>query len=150
MSNSLAGFVLQKDRTQIMILIMKILVLMDSFKGSLTSMEAGQAIKEGILAADSQTEVTVYPFADGGEGTLDAFLAADKSSKKTDHIVSDPLGRMIESGYGILGDGTAVIEMAEAAGLCLLEENMLTIIDNIIVFLHNVIKSIFFCAHSDK
>ena len=80
---------------------MKILVLTDSFKGSLTSMEAGQAIKDGILAADSQTEVAVYPFADGGEGTLDAFLAADNSSKKTDLIVSDPLGRMIESGYGI-------------------------------------------------
>ena len=44
---------------------MKILVLTDSFKGSLTSMEAGQAIKDGILAADSQTEVAVYPFADG-------------------------------------------------------------------------------------
>ena len=85
-------------------------------------MEAGQAIKDGILAADSQTEVAVYPFADGGEGTLDAFLAADNSSKKTDLIVSDPLGRMIESGYGILGDGTAVIEMAGAAGLCLLKE----------------------------
>lgn len=105
-----------------MLNIMKILVLMDSFKGSLTSMEAGQAVKEGISGVDSQTEVAVYPFADGGEGTLDAFLAADKNSKKTDVIVSDPLGRMVKSGYGILGDGTAVIEMAGAAGLCLLKD----------------------------
>ena len=49
---------------------MKIVVLMDSFKGSLTSVEAGNAVKEGILAVDKAARIAVYPFADGGEGTL--------------------------------------------------------------------------------
>ena len=74
---------------------MKILVLMDSFKGSLTSEQAGQAVREGILLADETAKVSVYPFADGGEGTLEAFLMADKNSKKVkvnvsfinDHII---------------------------------------------------------------
>ena len=101
---------------------MKILVLMDSFKGSLTSAEAGEAVREGILSADETAEVLVYPFADGGEGTLDAFLKADKNSKKIKVNVSDPLGRKHEAYYGVLSDGTVIIETAQAAGLCLLAD----------------------------
>ena len=101
---------------------MKILVLMDSFKGSLTSIEAGEAVKTGILSSGSDADVSVYPFADGGEGTLDAFLKADKGSRKIKVNVSDPLGRRIDAGYGVLSDNTAVIEIAQAAGLCLLSE----------------------------
>ena len=99
---------------------MKIIVLMDSFKGSLSSMEAGEAVKSGITESDIDADVSVYPFADGGEGTLDAFLAADKGSKRITVPVSDPLGRMIMASYGILSDDTVVIEMAQAAGLYLL------------------------------
>ena len=80
---------------------MKITVLMDSFKGSLTSEEAGNAVKAGIEASGIDADVTVFPFADGGEGTLDAFLKADKRSKKVKVIVSDPLGRKIEAYYGV-------------------------------------------------
>ena len=101
---------------------MKILVLMDSFKGSLTSTEAGEAVKAGILSSGSDADVSVYPFADGGEGTLDAFLKADKCSRKIKVNVSDPLGRRIDAHYGVLSDNTAVIEIAQAAGLCLLSE----------------------------
>ena len=85
-------------------------------------MEAGQVVKEGILAFSNRANVTVYPFADGGEGTLDVFLASDKNSSRVDLTVSDPLGRRIKSAYGILRDGTAVIEMAKAAGLCLIKD----------------------------
>ena len=99
---------------------MKITVLMDSFKGSLTSEEAGEAVKAGIEASGIDADVTVFPFADGGEGTLDAFLKADKKSKKVKVSVCDPLGREIEAYYGILSDDTVVIEIAQAAGLCLL------------------------------
>ena len=102
---------------------MKILVLMDSFKGSLKSTEAGNAVKEGIIAALGSSEVKVYPYADGGEGTLDAFLASDSNSKKIEATVSGPLNQMVRASYGILEDGTAVIEMAQAAGLCLLSED---------------------------
>ncbi len=93
---------------------------MDSFKGSLTSAEAGAAVKEGILKADDSIEVIVRPFADGGEGTLDAFLYAG-GCKETVYV-SDPLGRRIEASYGILEDGCCVIESATAIGLYLLEE----------------------------
>lgn len=101
---------------------MKILVLMDSFKGSLTSEQAGEAIREGILSADDSVVVSVYPFADGGEGTLEAFLKADKNSRKIKVNVSDPLGRKHEAYYGVLSDGTVIIETAQAAGLCLLTD----------------------------
>ena len=101
---------------------MKIVVVMDSFKGSLTSKEAGEAVKQGILAADASAEVLVYPFADGGEGTLDAFLCADSGSRIIRIPVSDPLGRRIAAAYGVLSDGTVVIETAQAIGLCLLKE----------------------------
>ena len=53
---------------------MKVVVAVDSFKGSMTSMEAGMAVKEGILAAKKDAEVVVKPLADGGEGTTDALI----------------------------------------------------------------------------
>lgn len=102
---------------------MKVIVLMDSFKGSLTSKEAGEAVKAGIEAAGTDADVSVFPFADGGEGTLDAFLAADKGSRRITISVSDPLGRKISASYGVLSDNTAVIEIAQAAGLYLLSED---------------------------
>lgn len=101
---------------------MKILVLMDSFKGSLTSTEAGEAVKRGILSSGIAADVSVYPFADGGEGTLDAFLKADPHGRAVGVRVFDPLGRPVEASYGVLSDQSAVIEIAQAAGLCLLSE----------------------------
>ena len=101
---------------------MMIVVLMDSFKGSITSAEAGNAVKEGILAVDKAARIAVYPFADGGEGTLEAFLSADKDSRKIKVNVSDPRGRRTEAYYGVLRDDMAVIEIAQAAGLCLLSD----------------------------
>ena len=101
---------------------MKIVVLMDSLKGSLTSTQAGEAVKEGILASQKDANVAVYPFADGGEGSLDAFLTADGNGRKVCVNVSDPLGRPVDACYGILSDGTVVIEIAQAAGLCHLSQ----------------------------
>lgn len=102
---------------------MKTTVLMDSFKGCLSSEEAGMAVKTGIEASGIDAEVSVFPFADGGEGTLDAFLKADKKSKRVKVSVSDPLGRKIDAYYGVLSDNTVVIEIAQAAGLCLLSDD---------------------------
>lgn len=99
---------------------MKIVIAMDSFKGSLTSMEAGNAVKAGIEKV-CDAEIVVKPAADGGEGTTEA-LVDGLGGKIIAVEVTDPLGRKIQAVYGILPDGTAVMEMAQAAGITLVKE----------------------------
>lgn len=100
---------------------MKIVVAMDSLKGSLSSLQAGQAVREGALRADPQAEVTVRPLADGGEGTVEA-LTAGMSGTLYQVPVTGPMGKPVECTYGVLPDGkTAVVEMSGAAGLTLVE-----------------------------
>ena len=99
---------------------MRVVVAMDSFKGCLSSLEAGQALREGILRADPSAEVLVRPLADGGEGTV-AALTAGLGGTLRRVTVSGPLREPVEAEYGILPDGlTAVVEMASAAGLTLI------------------------------
>lgn len=103
---------------------MKITVAIDSLKGSLASMEAGNAAKGGILRVYPEAEVFVRPLADGGEGTVDA-LTEGLGGRIRTISVSDPLGRPLQADYGILtspgqGEPLAVIEMAAASGLPLL------------------------------
>ena len=88
---------------------------MDSFKGSLTSLAAGAAAREGILRADPAAEVLVRPLADGGEGTVEALVSGMGGRLRTVRVTG-PLGEGVDCAYGVLGD-TAVIEMAGAAGL---------------------------------
>ena len=103
----------------------KIVIAMDSFKGSMTSMEAGNAAKEGILKVRPNAEIIVKPLADGGEGTMEA-LADGLGGEIISAYVSDPLGRSTVANYAEViaenGEKTAVIEMAQAAGLTLLAE----------------------------
>lgn len=101
---------------------MKVLIAIDSFKGSLTSLEAGRAAERGILRAMPDADVTVKPLADGGEGTAEALITG-MGGRTQSVMVHDPLGREITAEYGILPDGTAVMEMAAAAGLTLLGED---------------------------
>ena len=102
---------------------MKAAVAMDSFKGSLTSLEAGHAVKNGILSVCPDAEVTVLPLADGGEGTIDA-IAPFVGGKVRSVTVTGPLGRPVEASYVFVqGSGIAYIEMAKAAGLTLLKED---------------------------
>jgi glycerate kinase len=101
---------------------LKILVAPDSFKGSLTAMEAAENIERGILKADSEIEVDLLPMADGGEGTVQSLVDATEG-KIIEKEVTGPLGNKVEAFYGLLGDGkTAVIEMAAASGLPLVPE----------------------------
>ncbi len=101
----------------------KVVISIDSFKGSLSSVEAGESVREGIIRAFPDTDVTVLPLADGGEGTVKV-LTAGMGGELCDVKVSDPLGREITAGYGIVNSGkTAVIEMSAAAGLTLLKED---------------------------
>ncbi|MBN2851481.1 MAG: glycerate kinase [Clostridia bacterium] len=100
---------------------MKIIIAPDSFKGCLTSVEVASAIEAGIKKAAPAIKVTKIPVADGGEGTVNAFVAATNGEIiKTK--VHGPFMNLIDSYFGILGDKkTAVIEMASAAGLDLIE-----------------------------
>ena len=98
---------------------MNILIAIDSFKGSLTSLGAGQAAARGVLRVYPDAHTDIRPLADGGEGTVDALVAGLSGEMRT-VTVSDPLGRPVAASYGILPGGTAVLEMASAAGLPLL------------------------------
>lgn len=93
---------------------------MDAFKGCLSSLEAGEAVAAGILRKWHDCEVEVCPIADGGEGTVDALIAAC-DGKRVVCSVEGPYGEMVTAHYGILPDGTAVMEMAQAAGWHLAE-----------------------------
>lgn len=93
----------------------------DSFKESLTAMEAARSMAQGIENADHDAEVRCLPMADGGEGTARALVDATGGSMRA-VPVHDPLGRPVEGHFGLLADGTtAVVETAEASGLALLE-----------------------------
>lgn len=101
---------------------MKAVIAIDSFKCSLTSMEAGLAVAEGIHRVDLQAEVLVRPLADGGEGTVDA-LVHGMDGRMCEVQVTGPLGTPVNCGYGIIEESkTAVIEMSGAAGITLLPE----------------------------
>lgn len=95
----------------------KILVAPDSYKGSLTALEACEAISTGIKRALPDAEIVSLPMADGGEGTVQSLVDATEGTLHQLEVVG-PLGIPVTASYGILGDGrTAVIEMAEASGI---------------------------------
>lgn len=99
-----------------------IILIPDSFKGTFSS-EALCATMETVIKRHApDVLVTSIPVADGGEGSVDAFLAAI-GGEKIETSVQGPFGKPLDSFYGILPDGTAVVEMAAAAGLPLVGEN---------------------------
>lgn len=99
---------------------MKILIAVDSYKGSLTSLEAGQAIQAGIQNVSATHNTEIIPIADGGEGILSVMLHTLGGKVQT-VSVQNPCMEPIEAGYGISTDGgTAFIEMANASGLPLI------------------------------
>lgn len=99
---------------------MKIVICPDSFKESLPASAAAQAIAEGVREVWPDADCVCLPLADGGEGTLDALVSATGGQLLT-RWVQGPLGAPVNARFAVLGDGkTALIEMAEAAGLPLL------------------------------
>lgn len=99
----------------------KILLVPDSFKGTLPSRQVCQVMAGQLRRFFPQAQVKSIPVADGGEGSVEAFLAAAGGERRT-RTVTGPFGEPVEAFYGILGDGrTAVIEMAACAGLPLAE-----------------------------
>lgn len=104
----------------------KILVAVDSFKASMTSLGAGNAIEKGIKSILPDAEIRVRPVADGGEGTTEAIIYGKNNVSRGSCVVTGPLGKKITAEYTIYdaADGrTAVMEMAAAAGLPLVPED---------------------------
>ena len=101
---------------------MKAVIAIDSLKGSLSSIEAGQAIAEGIKKADAKADVIIRPLADGGEGTVEALVCGMNGTLQ--HVkVTGPLGDPVVCEYGIIDETkTAVIEMSGAAGITLVPD----------------------------
>ena len=96
---------------------MKAIIAIDSFKGSLSSLQAGEAAREGILRVCKDAAVHVRPLADGGEGTVEALTIGMGGELRT-VTVTGPLGEKADAQYGILDDGvTAIVEMSAAAGI---------------------------------
>lgn len=101
---------------------LRVVIAPDKFRGSLSASEAAAAMARGVLLADPSAEVEPIPMADGGEGTIDALVAATGGEYR-EVEVTGPLGTPVHARYGWLGDGqTAVIEMARASGLALVPE----------------------------
>jgi glycerate kinase len=99
---------------------MRIVIAPNAFKGSLTALEAAQAIERGIRRIVPDAEPLLLPAADGGDGTLDVLVHGTDGQIFTVEV-ADPLGRPVQAQFGMLGDGkTAVVEMAAASGLRLL------------------------------
>lgn len=99
---------------------MKVLIAIDSFKGSLSTFESGEAVKEAVLGVYPEAEVIISPLADGGEGTVEAIVSAVGGKTVTAEVM-DPLGRKIKADWGYIEKtSTAVIEMAEASGITLI------------------------------
>jgi glycerate kinase len=97
--------------------MMKIVIAPDSFKESLSAMEAANAIERGFKAIFPNADYRKMPMADGGEGTVQSLVDATNGTIE-DRTVTGPLGEPVQAFFGIMGDGkTAVIEMAAASGL---------------------------------
>jgi glycerate kinase len=98
---------------------MRIVIAPNAFKGSLSALEAASAIGEGIRIVAPDADLVLVPIADGGDGTVDALVAATQGERRTVRV-RGPLGDPVDAEYGLIDAGsTAVIEMAKAAGLAL-------------------------------
>lgn len=106
---------------------MRVLIAIDSYKGSLSSVEAGRAAAEGIRRAIPSAKVVIRPLADGGEGTVDALVAGFGGERRIVRVTG-PCGRPVDCAYGIVPGAhegisarTCVLEMAGAAGITLIQ-----------------------------
>jgi len=104
-------------------MVNRIVVAIDSFKGSLTTFEAGKAIKDAVKEVYKDAIIVISPIADGGEGTVEAVISAT-NGELVEATVCNPLGKKIQATYGYIPQTkTAIIEMSAAAGITLITEN---------------------------
>src|SRR5437660_11008052 len=98
---------------------MRVVIAPNAFKGSLLALDAAEAIAEGVRVAAADADLVLVPIADGGDGTVDALVAATQGERRTLRV-RGPLGDPVDAEYGLIdGGSTAVIEMAKAGGLAL-------------------------------
>src|SRR5256885_15295582 len=98
---------------------MRVVIAPNAFKGSLSALDAAEAIAEGVRAAAPDADLVLVPIADGGDGTVDALVVATEGERRSLRA-RGPLGDPVDAGYGVIDTGSpAVIEMAKAAGLAL-------------------------------
>lgn len=103
----------------------KIIIASDSFKGSASSYEVAQYIENGILKINPVCEVLKFPIADGGEGTVDSLVIGLNGEYEYVEVIG-PYGNTVKAKFGLLNEGkTAIIEMAEASGLHLIENEVM-------------------------
>ena len=100
---------------------MKVTVAIDSFKGSLSTLDAGYSASEGVRRVFPDAECMVSPLADGGEGTAEAIISAT-GGKFVEVTVKGPLGEPLTAKYGVTPEGCAVLEMASASGITLVPD----------------------------
>ena len=99
---------------------MKILIAIDSFKGSASSSEVAKWLRKGISDIDPSHEIETVPISDGGEGLVDALVDA-YNGKIYYEDVNGPKGKVVSAKYGMINETTAVVEMAEASGIHLID-----------------------------
>tara|TARA_B100000029_G_scaffold77649_2_gene69242 strand:- start:1147 stop:2307 length:1161 start_codon:yes stop_codon:yes gene_type:complete len=105
-------------------MLKKIILAPQSYKGSIHAFEAAEAMRRGVLRANPELETVLVPVADGGDGTLEA-LVSTTGGEIYKSVVTGPLGQPVDANWGVMGDGnTAVIEMALASGLALIPHNL--------------------------
>ena len=99
---------------------MKVVIAPQSFKGSISALDAARAMEEGVRRVVSDVETVLVPVADGGDGTLETLVEATGGDIRS-ATVTGPIGKAVTAEWGALGDGeTAMIEMARTSGLALL------------------------------
>ncbi|MBQ3235353.1 MAG: glycerate kinase [Clostridia bacterium] len=103
---------------------MKVVVAIDSFKGSLSSLDAGTAVSLAVKEVDNSAEVKVVSLADGGEGTVDALVLGTGGIYK-EVVVTAPLGDKVTARYGIINGDTCVVEVSSACGITLVKKEEL-------------------------
>lgn len=100
---------------------MKVLIAIDSFKGSGTSLQVSNCIEQGIKSVNSDILIQKIPLADGGEGTVDSIVSAFNGRIEKKRVMG-PLQKHVMANFGIIKNNIAIIEMAEASGITLIEE----------------------------
>ena len=98
---------------------MRVLIAMDSFKGNISGLEASEAVARGVRRGCPWADLKILPIADGGEGTVEAFVRSMRG-RTVRGPFTGPLGRPVEAGWGLLPDRGAVVEIAAASGLPLI------------------------------
>ncbi len=103
---------------------MKIVIAIDSFKGSLSSIDAGKAVEDAIKEVQPSAQVEVVSLADGGEGTVDSLVLGTGGVYKTIKVTG-PLGDKVDARYGIINGDTCALEVASACGITLVKKERL-------------------------